>query len=172
MGIGKIKVKSATADASRKRVTIDLNEAYGDVPFTRQTVSQMATDVKSQLGATYSGYEVRFTIEGTDIDSYLPEPKVMERDEREFVTPLDPDRVYSKGLSGDIIAMWQSHGWYFEPKLNRWEWQRGRMLQTVEDVYTQSYVVPFLAPMLENAGAYVMLPRERDTHREEYIIMV
>lgn len=170
MGIGKVKVKSATADAARKRVTIDLNEAYGDVPFTRQSVSQMATDVKSQLGAAYNAYEVRFTIEGTDIDSYLPEAKVMERDEREFVTPLDPDRVYSKGLSGDIIAMWQSHGWYFEPKLNRWEWQRGRMLQTVEDVYTQSYVVPFLAPMLENAGAYVMLPRERDTHREEYII--
>lgn len=170
MGIGKVKVKSAVADAARKRVTIDLNEAYGDVPFTKQTVAAMAEEVKSQLGAAYSGYEVVFTIEGRDIATYLPEAAVVERDASEFITPLDADRVYTKGLSGDIIAMWQSHGWYFEPKLNRWEWQRGRMLQTVEDVYTQSYVVPFLAPMLENAGAYVMLPRERDTHSIEYVI--
>ena len=66
--------------------------------------------------------------------------------------------------------MWQSHGWYFEPKLNRWEWQRARVWQTVEDLYTQSYVVPYLMPMLENAGAYVMSPRERDMHSTEVIV--
>ena len=33
-----------------------------------------------------------------------------------------------------------SHGWYYEPKLDRWEWQRARIFQTVEDLYTQSYV--------------------------------
>ena len=36
-------------------------------------------------------------------------------------------------------------------------------------MYTQSYVLPFLMPMLENAGAYVMTPRERDTQRNESI---
>lgn len=66
--------------------------------------------------------------------------------------------------------MWQSHGFYFEPKLNRWEWQRARIFQTVEDLYTQSFVMPYLMPMLENAGAYVMSPRERDTRRAELIV--
>ena len=37
-------------------------------------------------------------------------------------------------------------------------------MQTVEDMYTHSYVLPFLIPMLENAGAYVWNARERDTH--------
>ncbi|MDE6157063.1 MAG: N-acetylmuramoyl-L-alanine amidase, partial [Muribaculaceae bacterium] len=73
------------------------------------------------------------------------------------------------GLDGANIALWQSHGKYFEPKLNRWEWQRARLMQTVEDLYTQSYVMPFLMPMLENAGAYVMSPRERDTSLTEII---
>jgi hypothetical protein len=86
-----------------------------------------------------------------------------------FVTDLGAQPA-PKGLDGKNIAVWQSHGWYFEPKLNRWEWQRARIFETVEDLYTQSYVVPFLMPMLQNAGAYVLCPRERDTHSEEYII--
>ena len=85
-----------------------------------------------------------------------------------FVTPVgEPD--FAKGLAGRNIALWQSHGRYFEEKTDRWEWQRAPMFQTVEDMYTQSYVLPFLIPMLENAGAYVMTPRERDPQTNEVI---
>ncbi len=87
-----------------------------------------------------------------------------------LVRPATPVHTPTKGLQGRHIALWQSHGYYFEYKLNRWEWQRARMFQTVEDLYTQSYVLPFLVPMLENSGATVMLPRERDLSRNEYII--
>ena len=66
--------------------------------------------------------------------------------------------------------MWQSHGFYYEPKLTRWEWQRARIFQTVEDLYTQSYVLPFLVPMLENAGANVLMPRERDSQIAEVVL--
>ena len=44
------------------------------------------------------------------------------------------------------------------------------MFQTVEDLYTRSYVMPFLVPMLEKAGANVLIPRERDTQTEEIIV--
>ncbi|MDO5036197.1 MAG: xanthan lyase [Porphyromonas sp.] len=87
-----------------------------------------------------------------------------------LVRPQAPLHTATKGLSDKHIAMWQSHGYYFEPKLNRWEWQRARIFQTVEDLYTQSYVLPFLVPMLENSDAVVLLPRERDTSVLEYII--
>lgn len=87
-----------------------------------------------------------------------------------LVRPADPVHAPTKGLQGRHIALWQSHGYYFEHEFNRWEWQRARMFQTVEDLYTQSYVLPFLVPMLENSGATVMLPRERDLSRNEYII--
>lgn len=74
------------------------------------------------------------------------------------------------GLLNRHIAMWQSHGRYYEAKLDRWEWQRCRLLQTVEDLYTQSYILPFLVPMLEQAGANVLIPRERDWSSFEAIV--
>lgn len=77
---------------------------------------------------------------------------------------------YDKGLSGKNIALWQSHGMYFDNSLERWIWQRPCLFQTVEDMFTQSFVLPYLVPMLENAGAYVMLPRERDIQRNEVIV--
>ena len=79
-------------------------------------------------------------------------------------------KYYQKGLSGRHIALWQSHGRYYEASTDRWEWQRAPLHTTVEDMYTQSYVLPFLIPMLENAGAYVLTPRERDTQKYEVII--
>lgn len=76
---------------------------------------------------------------------------------------------YVKGLSGRNIAVWQSHGRYFDYGSGKWIWQRPCLFQTVEDMFTQGFVLPYLVPMLENAGAYVMLPRERDTQTNEII---
>jgi hypothetical protein len=76
----------------------------------------------------------------------------------------------SGALSGRNIAIWQSHGRYYKEETDRWQWQRCRLFGTVEDLYTRSYVVPLLVPMLEQAGAYVMLPRERDVNSAELII--
>ncbi len=93
-------------------------------------------------------------------------PKV----KRALVTAINTPSTPTNGLQNRHIALWQSHGWYFEQKLDRWEWQRARLFQTVEDLYTQSYVLPFLVPMLENAGANVLIPRERDCNKQEVII--
>lgn len=90
--------------------------------------------------------------------------------EGKLVENISKPYKITDGLQDKHIAMWQSHGWYYEQSLQRWEWQRARIFQTVEDIYTQSYVVPFLVPMLENAGAVVMLPRERDFRPEEIIV--
>ncbi|MDE6378613.1 MAG: hypothetical protein K2K72_07705, partial [Duncaniella sp.] len=75
-----------------------------------------------------------------------------------------------EGLEGRNIALWASHGRYFDSNEQRWTWQRSRLLGTVEDLYTLSYVYPLLAPMLENAGATVIMPRERDTSELEVVI--
>lgn len=75
-----------------------------------------------------------------------------------------------KGLDNRNIALWQSHGKYYNIEKNRWLWQRAHLMQTIEDLYSTSYVLDLLVPMLENAGAYVMLPRERDLNDVEVII--
>ena len=85
-----------------------------------------------------------------------------------LVNELD-NLAFTKGMEGRHIAVWQSHGRYFDRTNEKWEWQRPCLFQTVEDMFTQSFVLPYLVPMLENAGAYVMLPRERDVQRNEVI---
>ena len=87
-----------------------------------------------------------------------------------LVTRLSVPYSPKYGLKNKHVALWQSHGFYYESKFNRWEWQRARTFQTVEDLYTQSFVLPYLIPMLENAGANVLIPRERDIQTTEIII--
>lgn len=77
---------------------------------------------------------------------------------------------FPKGLSGKHIAMWHSHGFYYEATLDRWEWQRARTFSNVEDVGTMPYVVKYIMPMLENAGAVVINPRERDLQRNCFVV--
>lgn len=171
MGIGVPKVTSVDADSKGKTLTVECNWAYTNVPFTSDDIALLKRKVKAIAGDSYSDYEVKIMIDGADAANYLPEyDKAYARSHAPFVQVQDNGRRYSRGLDGNIVALWQSHGWYFEPKLNRWEWQRARIWQTVEDLYTQSYVLPFLVPMLENAGAYVMSPRERDVNKVEVIV--
>ena len=172
MMIGNVKVNSVAADDAQRRVTIDLNETYAYVPFTHDSINRLTAEIAKALPKQYSGYKVALTIDGNEIDAYMPlfGRDVQRKHEKRFITRVEPKFTYKSGLDGNIIALWQSHGWYFEPKLNRWEWQRARIFQTVEDLYTQSFVMPYLMPMLENAGAIVMSPRERDTSSYEAII--
>ena len=79
------------------------------------------------------------------------------------------DNYWPLGLSGRHIALWQSHGYYWDAENERWDWQRSPNHRTIEDVFTQSYVIPFLMPMLENAGAVVLCPRERDPQVNEVV---
>ena len=85
-----------------------------------------------------------------------------------FVTEVNPVSSTAKGMDNDIVALWHSHGRYY--KNGGWQWQRPLLFQTVEDTYTMSYILPYVVPMLENAGAYVFLPRERDTNSHEVIV--
>ena len=80
--------------------------------------------------------------------------------------PYDIER----GLEGKHIALWASHGRYFDNAEYKWRWQRPALFATTEDLFTQTIVVPYLIPMLENAGAVVFTPRERDWQRHEVIV--
>jgi len=163
MGVGDLKVRSLALE--NDTIKVDVIENFGDVPFTEAGVEQMRGEIRDALGAGYGDYPVLITIVGNDINKYFADYEpAYKRSHKPFISELDANRHYKHGLDGNIIAMWPSHGWYFEPLLNRWEWQRARLMQTVEDMYTHSYVLPFLIPMLENAGAYVWNARERDTH--------
>ena len=170
--IGTIKVEAVQINKSKKLVTVKCNEMVGYNSIDSVMLCNMKQSVLASLKGDYSDYDVKIYAGKHNLDDYLAVnydeingPTEKDR----FITPIG-GVVAPSGLEGSNIAMWQSHGWYFEPSLNRWEWQRARIFETVEDLYTQSYVMPFLMPMLENAGAYVMSPRERDFNVNEVIV--
>ena len=82
-----------------------------------------------------------------------------------------PDAAYESdaGLSGKNIALWASHGLFLRLGDSRWMWQRARLWTTVEDLLSFSFTSGYLVPMLEQSGAVVLQPRERDLHRTERV---
>lgn len=88
----------------------------------------------------------------------------------QWVTNVSRQWTPEKGLLGRHFAIWASHGKYYNLQKNEWEWQRPRLFGTNEDLFTQTIVVPYLMPMLENAGASVFSPRERDWQKNEVVV--
>ena len=87
-----------------------------------------------------------------------------------WVTNVSRPFEIDRGLEHRHLVVWQSHGRYFDNEKGFWKWQRPFLFGTTEDLYTQTIVVPYLIPMLENAGACVFTPRERDWQRNEVIV--
>ena len=87
-----------------------------------------------------------------------------------WVQSISQPYTITEGLQNRHLSLWASHGRYYNNKKRRWEWQRPYLFCTTEDLFTQTIVVPYLIPMLENAGANVFTPRERDWQRHEIVV--
>ena len=116
--------------------------------------------------------EVDTTVIPTEKPPTLPikQKFVIPRTDRPLTKNISSPFSSTKGLDNRHIALWQSHGLYYKQSKEKWNWQRANLFETREDLYTQSYILPLLVPMLENAGATVLLPRERDIQRIELIV--
>lgn len=178
----KIKVDSIAINHQEKTVEIYAGLPLSYIPMREETVNSIYDSIRNYLPQQQNEYAISVFTDQQEITNLIPNfyRHTLDKDKERVIAhkvsaPLtknisSPIRSISKGLQNNHIALWQSHGWYYEQKLSRWEWQRARIFQTVEDIYTQSYVVPFIVPMLENAGANVMLPRERDYNQTEIIV--
>jgi hypothetical protein len=160
-------------DIRKKKIQLFANESLSYSAFDKAMVNDIYRHIKTLLPDNLKSYAVELYSDGYKIEDYIPlvrKERFTGKTDAPLKKNLSSPFQINKGLQNKHIAMWQSHGWYYERKLSRWEWQRARIFRTVEDLYTQSYVLPYLVPMLENAGATVLLPRERDTQRHEIII--
>lgn len=170
--VAGITVKSAQVNAQTKTVTLVCNDRAGYLPYTEEDLESLYEALAEALPQTQRDFAISIRVVNTPIERLLrgaPKNNPGPSETRPFVRRLD-ETDYDKGMTGANIALWPSHGRYFEKRTDRWQWQRGKIMQTVEDLYTPSYVYPLLIPMLENAGAYVLCPRERDTSSTEIIV--
>ena len=178
IAVGRVKIDSVAVNGKNLQLFANMN--WADFPFREDNVAEIYQGVANILPAEFKGYKLEIRTNNRSIEELVPQSLRSKKDKKAkvfnpketkpLVSNISAPYIPTNGLYNRHIAMWQSHGWYFEPKLDRWEWQRARIFQTVEDLYTQSYVLPFLVPMLENAGANVLMPRERDLNTAEIVI--
>ncbi|MDR2805816.1 MAG: xanthan lyase [Dysgonamonadaceae bacterium] len=158
---------------TKKKLQLFASEGLSYGRFDSALTDNIYKRVRALLPAAFKRKTIELYSDGYVIEDYIPLHR-KERFTNKVDVPLKKNLsvpiAITNGLQNRHIALWQSHGWYYEQNLDRWEWQRARVFQTVEDLFTQSFVLPYLVPMLENAGASVLLPRERDTQRHEIIV--
>jgi len=179
--VGKVSLINFSPNTKSKVIYVTANERLGYMPFRPENVKRIYNAINKIVARKYPGYSVICQVDNQNIESLIPNFYLRENPDtlKRFHIPLlqqplvtNTSRPFNiqNGLQNRHIALWQSHGKYYDQKQARWVWQRARVFQVVEDLYTQSYVLPYLVPMLENAGANVLLPRERDTQLNEVIV--
>jgi len=179
----KFKKDTVIVFPEAKKVTLKMKDEFSYIPFRIENTQQYNQDFKQLLARKFRKYSVSIETMGKEIQQLIPnlyrdqsvaiDNKRLSQSKNlklPVVRNISANNHFSEGLANRNIALWHSHGWYYENTLDRWEWQRARVFLTVEDIWTMSFVVPYLTPMLENAGANVFLPRERDIQKHEIII--
>ncbi|MCL2727539.1 MAG: N-acetylmuramoyl-L-alanine amidase [Bacteroidales bacterium] len=180
---GVLRIIDAEIDEQKKIITLTYSTTLAEYPFRSDRVETIYTMAAQLLPDPYRSYQLRILSGGKEISQWVPkfyrEALRTEKQSRKnsgsvstppLKTSISQPFQIEQGLQNRHIALWQSHGFYYAQNLDRWEWQRPRLFQTVEDLFTQSYILPFLVPMLESAGAVVFMPRERDTQVNEVIV--
>jgi hypothetical protein len=178
------KVDSVAIDDQSRLLTVLLSKEFSYEPFRPANVRKITSDIQSYFSEQFEGYGVTIQTLNRRLDELIPnyyrtDPARIDRarlPRSDSVRPAPVVQNISRpfvphsGLSARNIVLWHSHGWYFDKSDDRWEWQRPRLFQTVEDLVPMSFTIPYLVPMLENAGATVFLPRERDLQSHEVVI--
>ncbi|MGE0020137.1 MAG: fibronectin type III domain-containing protein [Draconibacterium sp.] len=176
------KFDTVIIDNNQKTFVLKMADGFSDNPFREENTKDYYSLLKDVSGRKFRKYSFSIETMGKEISDLIPNyyrtenPKdaarlsVQKTSGPVLVENISKNTKFTEGLNGRHIALWHSHGWYYENTLDRWEWQRARVFQTVEDIWTMSFVVPYIAVMLENAGANVLIPRERDTQQNEIIV--
>lgn len=177
------KLDTVIVDSLTKKISVNFTYDLSYLPFRPENVSQLYDEIRNTIGEDYKDYSVSIKTANVLIENLIPNfyrtgknsydksrlPKNDASRPLPVVENISKPFKAVNGLYDKNILLWQSHGWYYNNDLDRWEWQRPRLFETVEDKVPMSFVLPYIIPMLENAGANVFVPRERDFQINEVI---
>lgn len=179
----KIAVKDVKINDAARRMGIYVNEGFVSQPFTPELTERIYSEVRALLPSQYRSWDLTIYALGKPIETLIPISLLQHPEDalrhypqkqpfrgNPWVTPMSLPYKITQGLQGRHLCIWASHGRYFCQKKREWIWQRPNLFCTTEDLFTQTFVVPYLMPMLEHAGAVVVSPRERDWNRFECVV--
>jgi N-acetylmuramoyl-L-alanine amidase len=178
--LGNLIVDSIRIDKDTRTADYYLNPAFTQMPIRDSMVNNLKKKIISKTGRVLKNYTVNLHVKGLLLEEYVPNAFRVNRDKDplRFTRPPTVGRLiihvdkpqFNHGLTGSHIALWPSHGLFYDQQLDKWKWQRARLWQTVEDIFPWSFSTAYLIPMLENSGATVLMPRERDTQIHEVMV--
>lgn len=164
------------------KIVIYANQGFAAQMFTPEIVSEVYAGIRKVLPSSLSKYKIEVIAARKPIEQLVPNNLRKNAPDKKrlwgdieyngpsWVENVSKPYKLKSGLAGRHIALWQSHGRIYSADKGMWQWQRPSLFCTTEDLFTQSIVVPFLMPMLQNAGAVVYTPRERDWQRECVVV--
>jgi hypothetical protein len=178
---GDLKIDTISVSEQDREVLVRFTAEVSSNPIREDNYNLLVNSLREELGRRFRAYDIAIVSGSQRLEELIPNyfrhympcdsariPSLSEP-RPTLVSHVDGVRP-EEGLNGRYIALWHSHGYYFDMPLDRWEWQRARLFGSVEDLSVMAFVVPYLVPMLENAGATVFLPRERDIQVNEVIV--
>ena len=179
--VGTCKLLRTQLDPKKRTLIIHANANFAYQPFRPETTAKIYEDLRNILPGPVNYYNISILVDNKSIDDLIPNLYRKEKDatrlwgkvnHNDAAWVINTSRPYaiSEGLQGRHMAITPSHGRFFKNEETRWKWQRPSLYSTREDLLSQSIVLPFLTPMLENAGAVVFSARERD--RQPYDIII
>lgn len=168
-----LKVEHTDINRSGRRLDIYLNQNFSYQLFRQELIDSIYAGLRRSLPQDIRRYSIEIHSYGKTLEQLIPNwaRKTISQkslwnetwyDGRPWVSNESLIYTPQKGLTNIHMFVTPSHGLYYDNEDKLWEWQRPPLYCTREDLLTQSFVYPYLIPMLENAGAVVYTARERD----------
>ncbi len=177
----RCRIEAVKVDDSARTAEIYLNEHFAGQSFSKDKAEGIYRDVKRLLPEPYDSYTIIIYGNGIPVEDLVTDMSGASSKVRKvwgqalyrgapWVERMQRPYPVTKGMQRRHLSVWASHGRYYRNGRKEWAWQRPYLYCTTEDLFTQTLVIPYLIPMLENAGAYVFTPRERDWQTNEVIV--
>ena len=132
-------------------ITLHTNKTLRDVRWTPQNTQELKQKISRWILGHENG-KVTILAGNTDIETLITDC-------------ARGKHIVHGSCSGNCsdlmdrnIALYPSHGLYYNRDRDEWIWQRATLWTTVEDLYSFEYV-RLIKKMLENAGATIYMPR-------------
>ncbi|MCQ2077567.1 MAG: xanthan lyase [Bacteroidaceae bacterium] len=172
-------LESYTVSHFDSTINVKIGGGFTEQAFTADIVENIYKKVASFLPDSLKTYNLQIITAGKRIEDLVPNyfrigqidstrTWKTEYSGHAWVRNNSAGFTAMNGLDNVHIGLWQSHGIY--NKTGDWSWQRPRLFCTTEDLLSQTIVIPYIIPMLENAGAIIYTPRDRNWQNNEVIV--
>ena len=130
IAVGRVKIDSVAVEG--KTLQLFANDNWSYYPFREDNVAEIYQGVAALLPTEFAKHKVQIITHKRSMEELIPQALLSKKDKKAktfnpeitkpLVTRLSAVHTPTSGMLNRHIALWQSHGWYYEPKLDRWEW--------------------------------------------------